>query len=123
MSINNNPHHRRDFIDNLLKQKGKYVEQAKLSPEQSIFVSAMKIWEAIDRNVAVPLLRALKNPYDYQPSATQLLLLDAFKTRFNTWSKDELVFMIAAMHCEEMEKRVKQVVEQGRVGDNYGKPI
>lgn len=122
MDLNNNGH-RKDFIDDFLKKKGKFVEPQKLSPEQQIFANAMKIYESVWGNNVNPLLRALKSPSEYQPTGTQLILLDALKTRFNGWSKDELVFLVSAMHCEEMEKRCKQIVEQGRVGENFGKEI
>lgn len=125
MSINSNPNERRAFIENVLKNKGLFVNGSTtpLTNEQKIFAQAVKVWESVRINYARPLLKALQTSSQYDTVATQKLLLPEFERRFGSWSKDELVFLVSVMHTEELEKNMKQLVEQGLHGESMDKPI
>lgn len=118
--IPTNPLGQKRFIEDTLKRKGLHVAEREPSPQEKIFNSAMTQYDRIWRNSVIPLLKALREAKQYNTAGTQVLIMDMFKTSFNHWTKDELVFLLSAMHAEEMEKQARQIVEQGLIGDNFG---
>lgn len=123
--IPRDPHGRGEWINDYLDRRGlaRPATAGALSPQQAIFARSMEVFAQVMKNIGNPLLRALKTPSEYQKDATEDLLISEFTKRFNTMSKDELVFLIAAINTQELEKRMRQIVEQGRIGDNFGKKI
>lgn len=121
--IPNDINSRKLWIDDFLKKKGIYKSIANLTPEQKITLAAIQVWEEVRRQDMVPLLSSLQKPSDYIPNATQRLFCSDFQRKFSQWGKDELVFLISAMHAEELEKQCNQIVSQGMIGINYGKKI
>ena len=118
-----NPDARKQAIQDYLKDKGLTTPQAKLlTPEAILSRTAMGIWDSVLRNVARPLLKSIPTPDKYNPEGTQRILLDAFKGRFNSMSKEELVMLVSIMHMEEMEKQMDQMVRAGLVGPDMDKP-
>lgn len=94
-----------------------------ITPEQILARTAMGIWDSIVRNVARPMLKAMKQPSDYNPAGTQRLLMDSFKHKFSNLSKDELVMLVSIMHTEELEKQCAQTANAGLVGEYSDKKI
>lgn len=89
------------------------------SPEDQAMCQAITIWDQVNKNVARPLMRALKHPDDYQPDETQLMLGRAFQEKFGKLSKDEMCFLLSVMHAEELEKQVAEGVKTGNVGEDF----
>lgn len=116
------PHERKRAINDYLKLTGKTTPLTTLTPEQSITRQAMGIWDQVLRNVAKPLLKGMKKPSDYIPAGTQHILVDAFKSRFNHMSKDELVSLVSIMHGEELEKQCAQCANAGMIGEHMDNP-
>ena len=116
---------RKQFIDDQLRARGKFIAPPNhiLTPEQILAREAMSIWEQVKRNIAMPLLKAIPTPSQYQPAGTQRLLKDAFVHRFNGMSKDELVMLVSIMHAEELEKWVDACVKGGLCGPDMEKPV
>jgi hypothetical protein len=119
------PENRKRLIDDVLKKKGLYVAngQPVLTPAQQCLQRARVIWKQIFEYRAKPILKALPTPSAYQPAATQELLCGSFMTEFRSWSKDDLVFLVSCMHCEEMEKVMQEAVNAGCCGEHMDKPI
>ena len=118
-----NPEHRKAFIDDQLKRRGKFVPVKDPTPEQRICTDAMRIFNQVTTNTLRPLLRALTTPSQYNSVGTLVILKDAFQSRFNTFSKDELVTLLSIMHAEELEKQAKQMAAAGNIGEFLDKPI
>lgn len=110
----------KDFVEGKF---GKSPIPREPTPQEKVFIQAEKITHQVERNSAIPLLKALQSPADYQRAGTQRFLFDEFQRKFSLMSKDELVFLMAAMHAEILEGQCNQIVQQGRIGENYGKPI
>lgn len=111
------------LAEDVLKAKGLWVDPVKPTQEQLILQSARKVWEQVKRNLAVPLLSGIQSSAQYSTTGTQQLLLKDFERKFSNWSKDELVFLCAVMHTEELEKQIKQEVDAGLIGEHRDKPI
>ena len=116
-----NPEQRRLALADYLNARSPIPIIGEPTPAQRVARDAMHIWDAVLRNTARPLLRALKHPSDYQPAATQQLLVDAFVSRFSKLSREELCNLVSVMHAEELEKQVAQMVAAGHVGEDMDK--
>ena len=120
-NLDQNPEHRKRFVEDILKKKGLFVNEKPQTPEQRIQFQAMTLWTEVKRRAAYPLLKALKSKDQYIPAGTQQLFYAEFRRGFAAWSKDELVALISIMHTEELERECSQIVEQGVFGDQFGK--
>jgi hypothetical protein len=122
-----NPDQRRQMIEDFIDKKtlGEYHARKNRPPtaEEQCIAKCRAFWREVELTTAVPLLRALPSASAYDMVGTMKLLRDAFDSKFNSLTKDELVFIISLMHTEEMTKHVKSIVDQGLVGADMDKPI
>ena len=124
--LNNLPPDKRALaIADYLKERNLYhAPPAQIITQEAIIARhAMGIWDQVIRNVAKPLLKSVKTPRAYSKAGTQRILMDAFKSRFNSMSKDDLVILVSQMHTEELEKQCESVANAGMIGEDMDKPI
>lgn len=119
------PDKRRAAVQAYLQSRGYSSDRRThiLTPEANLSREALGIFDAVLKNYARPMLRALKQPSDYSPAGTQLLFKEAFTARFSKLSKDELVMLVSIMHAEELEKQTAQMANAGLVGEDMDKQI
>lgn len=111
------------FIKQKLAERGLVQVETTPTPEQRICTAAMQIFNEVTNTTLRPLLKSLAKPTDYSPAGTQQLLVDSFKTKFTTFSKEELVILLAIMHAEELESQAAQMAHAGLVGPDMDKKI
>lgn len=112
-----------DFLNDKTNGQFKARKNRALSAEEQLFVKAVKAWQDVENQTVRPLLKALPTAAQYNTEGTMRLVKDAFISKFATWNKEELLFLVTIMHTEEMTKKITEMVNQGMVGPDMDKPI
>lgn len=105
-----NPEARRRMVDDAMKRV--FGPDKPLTPNQTLILRAEEICDSVDRFL-LPILRAACQAKRFDLNATQKLVANAYRDKFNTWSKDELLFLAVLFHTDTAMLKIEENEKAG----------